>query len=76
MTSTSIPSRSDRVPDALSVGGGASIAAAFFFLVAKKLPKKPALLSDIESSVGLDLPAVAEGGKGFPVLGSTCVGFD
>ena len=42
MTSTSFDSFSDNVPDALSCGGGESMAAIFFlFLVEKKLPKKP-----------------------------------
>ena len=76
MTSTSITSRSDKVPEALSVGGGGSMAAAFFlFFDAQKLPKKPVLGSLIESIVGLALPAPApapaEGGKGLPVFGST-----
>jgi hypothetical protein len=73
MTSTSTFSRSFRVPDAFRVGGGGSMAAIFFlFLDEKKLPKKPELLSVIESNDGLfDL-----GGRGFPVLGSTCVGFE
>lgn len=70
MTSTSMFSRSESVPEALSVGGGGSMAAAFFlFLAAKKLPKKP-VLDGSESSVGL----AARAGvvlSGFPVLGST-----
>jgi hypothetical protein len=76
MTSTSIPSLSDKVPDALRVGGGASIAAIFFlFLDAKKLPKKPPFASFMPSSVGLAVRAgVAEAGIGFPVFGSTCTG--
>ena len=54
ITSTSMPSRSDNVPDAFKVGGGGSIAAIFFlFLDAKKLPKKPPFASFIESRVGL-----------------------
>jgi len=74
MTSTSIPSLSDKVPDALRVGGGASIAAIFFlFFEAKKLPKKPPFgSSDMPPSVGLAaLTGVAAAGIGFPVLGST-----
>jgi len=64
------------VPLALSVGGGASIAASFFlFLLAKKLPKKPPLSADVPSSEGLaDLGGTVDAGKGFPVLGSTCTG--
>lgn len=81
MTSTSIFSRSDSVPEALSVGGGASMAAAFFlFLAAKKLPKKPEFESPprlLSAMVGLAARpgpgAVAA--SGFPVLGSTCTGF-
>ncbi len=68
-------SRSDKVPEALSVGGGASIAAIFFlFLEAKKLPKKPPFESFKASNVGLaDLAGVAGAwtGNGFQVLGST-----
>lgn len=45
ITSTSVLSRSDKVVDAFRVGGGASIAAAFFlFFDAQKLPKNPELL--------------------------------
>lgn len=71
-------SRSDKVPEALSVGGGASIAAAFFlFLAAKKLPKKPELAPSGSGTVGLAARAgVADAGSGLPVLGSTCTGFD
>ena len=76
MTSTSTPSLSDKVPEAFSDGGGASIAAIFFlFFDAKKLPKKPPFPSGNTSNVGLALPVVADGGRGLPVLGSTCVGF-
>lgn len=76
MTSTSMFSRSDSVPDALSVGGGASMAAAFFlFFAAKKLPKKPELLlSRFVSVVGLAARAGVDA-RGFPVLGSTWTGF-
>lgn len=75
ITSTSAFSRSDNVPEALRVGGGASIAAIFFlFFDAKKLPKKPPLVSDMESRDGLAARGTADGGKGFPVLGSTWVG--
>lgn len=75
MTSTSLASFSDNVPDAFSCGGGESIAAIFFlFFGAKKLPKNP-VLSGGMSSDGLDaLGGMAEGGNGFPVFGSTCVG--
>jgi hypothetical protein len=78
MTSTSTPSLSDNVPEAFNDGGGASIAAIFFlFFDAKKLPKKPPLPSGKISIVGLALPVIAaEGGRGLPVFGSTCVGFD
>ncbi len=70
MISTSMPSRSDKVPDALSVGGGASIAAIFFlFFEAKKLPKNPPLASFILSSVGLAArTGVDDAGIGLPVL--------
>lgn len=72
-------SRSDRVPEAFKIGGGASIAAIFFLLFfdEKKLPKKPGLESP-RSRLGLAdrCGIVAEGGRGFPVFGSTCVGFD
>ena len=76
MTSTSLASFSDRVPDALSCGGGESIAAIFFlFFPAKKLPKKPVPPSDPISSDGLAARGgPAEGCNGFPVFGSTCVG--
>ena len=76
MTSTSLASFSDRVPDALSWGGGESIAAIFFlFFPAKKLPKKPVPPSDPTSSDGLAARGgPAEGCNGFPVFGSTCVG--
>ena len=54
MTSTSLDSFSESVPDALSCGGGASIAAIFFlFFGAKKLPKKPEELSGGRSNDGL-----------------------
>ena len=48
----------------------------FLFFDAKKLPKNPVLPSAIESIGGLARPlgAAADGGKGFPVFGSTCVG--
>jgi hypothetical protein len=43
-----MPSLSDRVPDALRVGGGASIAAIFFlFFEAKKLPKNPPFVLEL-----------------------------
>lgn len=76
MTSTSFASFSDKVPDALSCGGGESIAAIFFlFFGAKKLPKKPELLSEGRSSDGLAARGgTADGGRGLPVLGSTCTG--
>jgi hypothetical protein len=66
-------SRSESVPEALRVGGGASIAAAFFlFLAAKKLPKKPPLaLPSGSGTVGLAVRAGVEVGNGLPVLGST-----
>jgi hypothetical protein len=72
MTSTSVLSRSDKLADAFRVGGGASMAAIFFlFFEAQKLPKNPVLpLSWLLSTVGL----LARWAKGFPVLGSTCVG--
>jgi hypothetical protein len=75
--STSMPSLSDRVPDALRVGGGASIAAIFFlFFEAKKLPKNPPFASPFASKVGLAVrTGVAEAGIGLPVLGSTWTGF-
>ena len=77
ITSTSIPSRSDKVPDALRIAGGASMAAIFFlFFEAKKLPKKPPFCSPFASKVGLAVRAgVADCGMGFPVLGSTWTGF-
>lgn len=76
MTSTSCPSLSDKVPEALSVGGGGSMAAIFFlFFEAKKLPKKPPFPSDMASIEGLAARGGTVGGKGLPVLGSTCVGF-
>ena len=55
ITSTSMVSRSDNVPDAFRDGGGGSIAAAFFLLLfdAKKLPKKPPFASVEPSSEGL-----------------------
>lgn len=54
MTSTSLASFSERVPEALSCGGGESIAAIFFlFFGAKKLPKKPDELSGGRSKDGL-----------------------
>lgn len=77
MTSTSSLSFSLRVPLALRVGGGASMAAIFFlFLLAKKLPKKPADVSvpSVESEGLAARGGMAEGGNGLPVLGSTCVG--
>ena len=75
MTSTSLDSFSDRVPEALSTAGGDSIAAIFFlFLGAKKLPKKLALLSDGWSSEGLAARGGTAGGSGRPVLGSTWTG--
>lgn len=75
MTSTSCPSFSERVPDALSVGGGGSMAAIFFlFFDAKKLPKKPPFPSDIESMDGLAARGGTVGGNGLPVLGSTWTG--
>lgn len=76
MTSTSLASFSDSVPEALSCGGGESIAAIFFlFFGAKKLPKKPVPESGCRSSEGLDARGgIADAGSGFPVLGSTCVG--
>ena len=72
MTSTSVASRSERLAEALSVGGGASIAAIFFlFFEAQKLPKNPLPLASPEvSKDGL----WARGGKGLPVFGSTWVG--
>lgn len=76
MTSTSLASFSDNVPDALSCGGGDSMAAIFFlFLGAKKLPKNPVLLSGGRSSDGLAARGGACGGRGLPVFGSTWVGF-
>lgn len=77
MTSTSIFSRSERLPEAFSVGGGASIAAAFFlFLAAKKLPKKPALPVPSTSGTGglLARAGVLDCGRGLPLLGSTWTG--
>lgn len=69
-------SRSESVPDALRVGGGASMAAAFFlFFAAKKLPKKPELLSRFVSDV-VGLAALAGVvARGLPVFGSTWTGF-
>lgn len=70
MTSTSIASRSERVPEAFSTGGGASIAAIFFlFRAVKKLPKK----LELSPVVSLGGVAAAAGwfGIGLPVLGST-----
>lgn len=49
----------------------------FLFLGAKKLPKNPVLESEVTSSDGLEARGgTAEGGRGRPVFGSTCVGFD
>ena len=64
------------MPEALSDGGGASMAAAFFlFLAAKKLPKKPLLpVPSSFTSVGLAARAGVLAGRGFPVLGSTWTG--
>lgn len=77
ITSTSMFSRSDRVPEAFRVGGGGSMAAAFFlFLAAKKLPKKPELeLPSASGIAGLAARAGVEAGRGLPVLGSTWTGF-
>lgn len=76
ITSTSLASFSDSVPEALSCGGGESIAAIFFlFLGAKKLPKKPALSPAGRSSDGLAARGGTAGGRGLPVLGSTWTGF-
>lgn len=75
MTSTSFASFSESVPEALSCGGGESIAAIFFlFFGAKKLPKKPELPSDGKSSEGLAARGGTAGGRGLPVFGSTWVG--
>jgi len=75
MTSTSCPSFSDKVPDALSCGGGDSIAAAFFlFFGAKKLPKKPVFPSFSKSMLGLCARGGTDGGRAFPVFGSTWTG--
>jgi hypothetical protein len=75
MISTSIPSRSDKVPEAFSVAGGGSIAAIFFLLLfdPKKLPKKPPFASFTESNVGLfDRGGTTDpAGNGLPVFGST-----
>lgn len=46
----------------------------FLFLGAKKLPKKPELLSGGGSSDGLAARGGADGGRGLPVFGSTWVG--
>lgn len=73
MTSTSCVSFSERVPLALRVGGGGSMAAIFFlFLLAKKLPKKPEVpsLPSVDND-GLDERGGTVGGRGLPVLGST-----
>ena len=71
MTSTSLDSFSDKVPEALSCGGGESMAAIFFLFFGKK----PVPLSDVISSDGLEARGgTAEGGSGLPVFGSTCVG--
>ena len=71
MTSTSLDSFSDNVPDAFSWGGGDSIAANFFlFLVEKKLPKNPE--PSLRSMEGLAaLGGMADAGRGLPVFGST-----
>lgn len=75
MTSTSCASFSDNVPEAFNCGGGASIAAIFFlFFETKKLPKNPEPESGGRSGLA-DLGGIADAGSGFPVLGSTCVGF-
>lgn len=74
MTSTSLASFSDNVPEAFNWAGGASMAAAFFLFRGKKLPKKPVLLSAGASSVGLFARGGPEDGRGLPVLGSTWVG--
>lgn len=72
ITSTSLLSRSDRAAEAFRVGGGGSIAAIFFlFFDAQKLPKNP----ELPVSVGVSTEGLlARGGRGLPVLGSTCVG--
>lgn len=47
----------------------------FLFLGAKKLPKKPEPFSGGRSSDGLAARGgTADGGRGLPVFGSTCVG--
>ena len=74
ITSTSLASFSDNVPDAFSWAGGASIAAAFFLFRGKKLPKNPVLESVGASSVGLAARGGPDDGRGLPVLGSTWVG--
>jgi hypothetical protein len=75
--STSTPSLSERVPDAFKLGGGASIAAIFFLLrPAKKLPKKPPSPSFMTSRTGLAARSGLAKGRGLPVFGSTCTGFD
>lgn len=72
MTSTSMFSLSDRVPEAFNVGGGASMAAAFFlFFAAKKLPKKPELLPSPSDMDGLAARAGVDAARGLPVFGST-----
>jgi hypothetical protein len=72
ITSTSMFSRSLRVPEAFNVGGGASIAAIFFlFFEAKKLPKNPELLSVVVGIVSNEGLEARGGGSGLPVFGST-----
>ena len=73
MISTSMFSRSDNVPDALSVGGGASMAAIFFlFLLAKKEPKNPSFGSEPSTGkLGDAARGGTDGGRGLPVFGST-----
>lgn len=46
----------------------------FLFLETKKLPKKPEPESGGKSGLA-DRGGIADGGSGFPVFGSTCVGF-
>lgn len=76
ITSTSCASFSDNVPEAFSCGGGASMAAIFFlFFDTKKLPKKPEPESGGISGLA-DRGGIADAGRGLPVFGSTCVGFD
>jgi|SRR5579859_5972746 len=78
MTSVSMVSRSERVPEAFRTGGGASIAANFFlFFAVKKLPKNPpSFPGTLSNDCVFGVSFCSAAGRGLPVLGSTWTGFD